>query len=103
MGLSSSFWALAFLGVLGQQSVLGQEMGSKERPARSCHEILLERGMVADGYQHLRLPSGVGSLRRRNRPQDAVVAGAVRHPALERQQRSRTWAGHHEEKLPTSV
>jgi hypothetical protein len=58
MGLSSSFWALAFLGVLGQQSVLGQEMGSKERPARSCHEILLERGMVADGYQHLRLPSG---------------------------------------------
>ena len=39
-------------------------------------------------------PSGAGSLRRRDRPRDAVVAGAVRHPALERQQRSRTWAGH---------
>ena len=39
-------------------------------------------------------PSGADSLRRRDCPRDAVVAGAVRHPALERQQRSSTWAGH---------
>ena len=45
-------------------------------------------------------PSGADSLRRRDRPQDAVVVGAVRHPALERQQRCRTWAGHHEERAP---
>ena len=48
-------------------------------------------------------PSGADSLRRRDCPRDAVVAGAVRHPALERQQRSRTWAGHLEEKLPTAT
>ena len=41
-----------------------------------------------------RRSSSTDSLRRRDRPRDAVVAGAVRHPALERQQRSRTWAGH---------
>ena len=45
-------------------------------------------------------PSGADSLRRRDRPWDAVVVGAVRHPALERQQRCRTWAGHHEERAP---
>jgi len=52
------------------------------------------------GQPHLRLPSGVGSLRRHDRPRDAVVPGVVRHPALERQQRSRTWLGHHEERAP---
>ena len=41
-----------------------------------------------------RRSSSTDSLRRRDRPRDAVVAGAVRHPALERQQRSRTRAGH---------
>ena len=41
-----------------------------------------------------RRSSSTDSLRRRDRPWDAVVAGADRHPGLERQKRSRTRAGH---------